>query len=278
MTKLRTTVIMKTDIVESTPMIAELSESELTTLVDRQQRFISEAVGRNEGRIIRAEGDSFWIALPSVTAAVLAAIDLHQNLSIMQAGQGEKNRLAIRVVIAVGDILHEADDIHGHAMSLTARIEKITPADEIYLSHAAWLILPKAEVPTSFVDEFTLKGIQEPERIYRVEQKRRTRSIVDQFIVFTDIRGWTSYTKSKMIDDVESLLLVYDDIMNEICDAHGGVIRNTQGDRYFLTFPESHQTLAAVATLCRRWNGIIERYGLGLSVGIHRGDVNILRS
>jgi class 3 adenylate cyclase len=278
MTKLRTIVIMKTDIAESTPMMAGLSESELSTLVNRQRRFVSEVVGKNEGLIFREEGDAFWMSFPSVTAAVLAAIDLHQNLRAVQAGRGEKHRLAIRVVITVGDILYQTDDLYGHAMSLTARIEKVTPADEIYLSYAAWLILPKAEVPTAFVGEFALKGIPEPEKIYKVEQKHRTRSLVDQHIVFTDIRAWSAYAKSRTIAEVESLLLDCDDIMNEICDAHGGVIRSTQGDRYFLSFPELHQTLVAVDRLCRRWNSIIQRYGLGLSIGLHKGDVNILRS
>jgi len=278
MTRLRTTVIVKTDLVESTPRIAGLSESELITLLSQQKRFISEVIARNDGRIIRGEGDAFWISFPSVTAAVLAAIDIHQNLRAMQAGKGDKNRLAMRIVITVGDVLHEAEDMHGQAMSLTARIEKITPADEIYLSHAAWLILPKAEVPTAFVNEFALKGIREPERIYRVEQKRRTRSIADQYIVFTDVRRYTSYSKSKTVEEIEGFLLDHDDLVNEICEEHGGMVRNNQGDRYFLTFQELHQTLAALEKLCQRWKDMVHRYGLGLSVGLHKGDVHILRS
>jgi class 3 adenylate cyclase len=278
MSKLRTTVIVKTDLVESTPRVAGLSESELTTLLNQHKRFISEIVARNDGRIIRGEGDAFWIAFPSVTAAVLTSIDIHQHLRTMQAGRGEQNRLAIRVVISVGDVLHDVDDMHGHAMSLTARIEKITPPDEIYLSHAAWLILSKAEVPTAFVNEFTLKGIPQPERIYRVEQKHRTRSIADQYIVFTDVRRYTAFTKSKSLEETEEFLLAHDDLVNEICEGHGGIIRNYQGDRYFLTFSELDQTLAALDKLYRRWQAIVQSYGLGLAVGLHKGDVHILRS
>jgi class 3 adenylate cyclase len=278
MSKLRTTVIVKTDLVESTPRVAGLSESELTNLLNQHKRFISEIVARNEGRIIRGEGDAFWITFPSVTAAVLNSIDIHQHLRTMQAGRGEKNRLAIRVVISMGDVLHEVDDMHGYAMSLTARIEKITPPDEIYLSHAAWLILNKAEVPTTFVDEFVLKGISQPERIYKVEQKHRTRSITDQYIVFTDVRRYTSFVKSKTVEQTEEFLLAHDDLVNEICEAHEGIIRNNQGDCYFLTFSKLDQTLTALDKLCRRWSAIVQDYGLGLSVGVHKGDVNILRS
>jgi len=40
---------------------------------------------------------------------------------------------------------------------LTARIESITPSDEIYLSTAACLALNPAEVRTSFVGTFPLE-------------------------------------------------------------------------------------------------------------------------
>ena len=45
-----------------------------------------------------------------------------------------------------------------------------------------------------------------------------------------------------------------------------------------LTFPELHQALAAVKKLCQRWKDMIQSYGMGLSVGINKGDVLILRS
>ena len=72
--------------------------------------------------------------------------------------------------------------------------------------------------------------------------------------------------------------MAQDDLVNEMCEEHGGVIRNNEGDRYFLTFSDLHQALAAVKKLCQGWHSMIQRYGLGLSVGIHKGDVHILRS
>jgi hypothetical protein len=53
-----------------------------------------------------------------VTAAALAAIEMHDNLQVMQAGQGEEKCLAIRVAIAVGDVLPQSNDIFGHAVNL----------------------------------------------------------------------------------------------------------------------------------------------------------------
>jgi len=276
MTEFRTTVIMKTDIVDSTPKMAELSESELVRLLNEQKQFTSDIVLKNNGSIIRGEGDAFWIIFPSVTAAVLSAIEMQQNLKAIQSGRGE-GRLAIRIVISAGDVLHDADDLHGAAMSLTSRIEKITPADEIYLSHGAWLLLPKAEAPTSFVNEFRLKGFPEPEKIFKVEQRHRTRIIKDQYIVFTDVKGWGVYARSNTVDVVENFLLSYDNLVNEIVLQNGGLVRSYLGDSFFLTFPELDQTLTAMEDLSRRWKEVTRAFGVGLTVGIHRGDLNIFR-
>lgn len=278
MANLRTTVILKTDIVESTPRVAALTQSEMGLQRKQHKQFISDIAVKNLGSIFQEEGDGYWIEFPSVTTAVLAAIEMHQDLRSMQAGKGEKQRLAIRAVVTVGDILHQESDSIGTAMSLTARIEKITQPDEIYLSHAAWLVLNKAEVQTLFVNEFNFKGFPEPERIYKVEQKHRTRVLTNQYIVFTDVRAWMRYTKSKGIEDVESFLLEYDDLINEVCDTCGGVIRNMSGDQYFLTFSEADSLFLAIEKLCVSWKKMSEHYKLGLSVAIHKGDLNILRS
>ena len=278
MANYRTTVILKTDIVDSTPRLAGQTQAEMSLGRKQHKQFISELAAQNHGSVFQEEGDAYLIEFPSVTSAVLAAIDMHQNLHSMQAGKGEKQRLAIRAVITVGDILHQEKDTIGMTMSLTARIEKITPPDEIYLSHTAWLVLNKAEVQTSLVGEFTLKGFSDPEKIYKVDFKHRTRVLTDQFIVNIDVRSWMTFTKSKKFEDVEDFLVEYDDLLNEICDTYGGIIRNKSGDEYFLTFSDADTLLNAIEKLCVSWKKMIDQYGLGFSVTIHQGDLNILRS
>jgi len=278
MGNLRTTVILKTDIVDSTPRTAGQTQSEMSLQRKQHKQFISNVAMKNHGSIFQEEGDAYWIEFPSVTTAVLAAMEMHQDLRSLQAGKVEEQRLAIRAVITVGDILYQDTDAIGTTMSLTARIEKVTPPDEIYLSHAAWLVLNKAEVQTSFVSEFNLKGFAEPEKVYRVENTHRTRILTDQYIVYMDIRGWKAYIESKTIHEVETFLLDYDDLLNEICESYGGVIRNKFGDEYFLTFTDPQMLFSAMERLCTSWKGMIERYQLGLSVGIHHGQLNILRS
>lgn len=274
----RTTVILKTDIVNSTLRLSALTQAEMGLQRKQHKQFIAETAIQHRGSVFDEEGDGYWIEFPSVTDAVLTAIDMHQALRTMQAGKGEKKRLAIRAVVTVGDILHHEKETIGMTMSLTARIANITPPDEIYLSHAAWLVLNKAEVQTSLVGKFNMKGFDEPEEIFKVDQSFRTRVITDQCIVFTDAKGFTSFVKSNSVEEIENFLLDCDDLINDICDRYGGIIRSVNGDQYFLTFTEAAQTLNAVETLCRNWKKVVERYRIGLSIGVHKGDLNVIRS
>jgi class 3 adenylate cyclase len=278
MGNLRTTVILKTDIVDFTRRTAGQTQSEMGLQRKQHKRFISEIAVKNDGMIFQEEGDAYLIEFPSVTTAALAAIEMHQSLRSMQTGKGEKQRLAIRAVIAVGDILYQENDRIGTAMSLTARIEKVTPPDAIYLSHAAWQVLNKAEVQTSIAGEFRLKGFTEPEKVYKVDQLYTTRVFTNQFIVYTDLSNWRAFIRVKTVEEIESFLLDYDDLLNEICEKYSGIVRSAAGDSYFLTFSEVNQALLAISELSTHWKSIIEKHNVGLKVGLHKGVVKVFRS
>src|SRR5262245_62114372 len=113
MANYRTTVILKTDIVDSTPKLAGQTQVEMGLQRKQHKQFISETAAKYRGSVFQEEGDAFWIELPSVTDAVLSAIDMHQSLRTAQAGKGENQRLAIRAVVTVGDILHQEKDTIG---------------------------------------------------------------------------------------------------------------------------------------------------------------------
>jgi class 3 adenylate cyclase len=179
MTTLRTTVIMKTDISSSMVRFRTLPEADLHALLIDHRAFLSRHATAHDGRIIKPEGDGFWLVFPSVTAAALATMAMQEELRLAQPHKGD-DRLAMRVVITLGDVLHEEGALVGDAVALTARIESITPPDEIYLSAAAWLVVNQAEIRTTFVDTFPLKGFSDSVSVYRVEQMHRTRIIANQ--------------------------------------------------------------------------------------------------
>ncbi len=144
-TTLRTTAILKTDIAGSTPRFRELPEQDLASLLSEHRALLTRLSTAHNGRIVKPEGDGFWLAFPSVTAAALAAMSMQEELRLAQANIGD-DRLAMRIVITLGDVLHQEGALVGDAVVLAARIEALTPPDEIYLSAAAWLAMNHAEI------------------------------------------------------------------------------------------------------------------------------------
>ena len=97
---------MKTDLSGSTARFRALAEADLHTLLVEHRAFLGRQAAAHDGRIVKPEGDGFWLVFPSVTAAALAAMAMQEELRLAQSNRGD-DRLVMRVVITLGDVLHE---------------------------------------------------------------------------------------------------------------------------------------------------------------------------
>src|SRR5712692_6439666 len=279
MTTWRTTVIMKTDIKSSTVRFRALPDAELDALLTEHRAFVSRLAAAHDGRIVKPEGDGFWLVFPSVTAAALAAMAMQEELRLAQPNKGD-DRLAMRVVITLGDVLHEEGAMVGDVVVLTARIESITPPDEIYLSTTAWLAMNQAEIRTALVDTFPLKGFTESVSVYRVEQTHHTHVIEDQYIVLTDLRSFTRFMETSPMTTVEKLLDALLELTSRVSREFGGVIRFTTGDAYCMTFADASLAMAAAELLSESWAAFLHQESLScpINVAVHRGTLYAFRS
>jgi class 3 adenylate cyclase len=279
MPSLRLTAILKTDISGSTPRFRNLPQADLVALLTDHREFVCRLAEGKEGRIVKAQGDGFWITFPSVTAAALAAMSMQEGLQRTQLNKGE-DRLAMRIVITLGDVLHEDGDLFGDAVALAARVEAVTPPDEIYISAAARLSVNQAEVRTALVDAFALKGFPEPVPIYRVEQTHRTQVIAGQYILWTDLRGFGRFAATARITGVEKVLDRLLELVGQVCQEYGGINRFSEGDTHCLTFSEADRAMAAVERLAQDWNLFDRREQLNCAMvaALHKGTLYLYRS
>ena len=279
-TTLRTTAILKTDICGFTPALRKLSHSRLSAYLDQHSRLIEEVVAENGGTIIKGEGDAFWISFPSVTAAAVAAVEMQRELRHEQAGGHEDDHVAIRAMIAVGDVLHKSNDVFGQCVNLVARMEPITPPGEVYLSHAARLALNHTDIQTSPVDVFRFQGFPEPQQIFRVDHTPRVHVEEHQVLAFTDLTGFSPYADSHSLLEVETLLNSLDEAITQVCSDNDGTVRTVLGDGYFLSFTDAAQALSALAGLAQIWTVLRRRENVscGFRAGIHMGTLNLYRS
>lgn len=276
---LRLTAIMKTDIRGSTLHFRTLPEVELEALLAEHRQFVSRLAAAHGGRIVKAEGDGFWVVFPSVTAAALAAMDMQEELRLAQPGKGDA-RVAMRIALSLGDVLEQENALVGDAVVLAARIESLTPPDEIYVSAAAWAAINKAAVRSALVDTFTLKGFPEPVAVYRLEQTHRIRLIDNQYLVVTDLHGFTALTEESPMSLVERTLDHLLDLVTRVCSELGGTHRSQTGDAYLLTFPDAAPAMAASERLVSGWNAFRRREDLrcSLNVAVHKGALFAFRS
>lgn len=279
MTTLRATVIMKTDISGSTLRFRALPETDLGAVLAEHRELVSRLAAAQGGHIAKAEGDGFWVVFPSVTAAAVAAMNMQEELRLAQVGKGE-DRLAMRIVITLGDVMHQEGALVGDAIVLAARLEAMTPTDEIYLSPAAWLAINKAEIRTSPVSVVTLKGFPEPVSVYRVEQTHRIHVITDQHIVVTDLRGFSALAEALPMATVEKILDRLYDFVRDVSRGFGGTNRFGIADSYCLTFSEAGQALAAAERLAVDWQGFERELGVHcpMSVAVHKDVFYAFRS
>lgn len=89
MSTLLTTAIMKTDISGSTARYRALADADLHALFVEHQEFLARHAAAHGGRIVKPEGDGFWLVFPSVTAAALAAMAMQEELRLAQANKGD---------------------------------------------------------------------------------------------------------------------------------------------------------------------------------------------
>ena len=279
MVTLRATVLMKTDISGSTARFRALPESDLSAALAAHRQLVSRVAATHEGQIVKPEGDSFWLVFPSVTAASEAAIAMLDELELSQTGKSE-GRLVMRVVISLGDVLREGEAVVGDAVVLAAWIEAVTPPGEIYLSPSAWLAVNKAEVRTSPVGTFPLKGFDEPVPVYRVDPAHRTRVFENQYIVIADLRGFFALCEAGSVTAVEKVLDQLLAAIDGVCKEFGGTNRFGRGDGYCFTFTVPGDAMRAVERLSETWAAFVRREALGVSVniGMHKGSFRAYRT
>jgi len=134
----------------------------------------------------------------------------------------------MRIVVGLGDIATQDGDFIGEVLALIARIEAITPPNEIYLKTAACLALTQSEIQTAMVDSFSFNGFAEQIPVYRVAQRHRTHVLKDAWILLSDIRGFHQFTEVEPTSRIERVLDTLDLLIGvttrEIC-RYGPIFR-----------------------------------------------------
>lgn len=165
----RNIAIMLTDIKGFTSKTAGFSRAETQELLSKHRELVTPVLEKFHGRLVKTIGDAFLVAFNSPTDAVLCGVEIQDVLKDHNAAKHQREKIEIRIAINSGEVaIHDDGDIYGDAVNITARLESIAEAGEVFFTEAVYLSMNKKEVPSSEIGYRQFKGIPEKIKVFRV--------------------------------------------------------------------------------------------------------------
>jgi predicted ATPase/class 3 adenylate cyclase len=163
-----TVTFLFTDIEGSTRLLQELGDG-YRRVQDDQAEIMRNAIGKEEGIVIRTEGDSFFAvfrsALPAVRAVVLAQRELIGH------DWTHGTPLRVRMGMHTGEGALGGDDYIGIDVNRAARIAAAAHGGQVLLSDAARALVEERlphEVGLLDLGEHRLKDFDRPTRLFQI--------------------------------------------------------------------------------------------------------------
>lgn len=167
----RNLTILLTDMKGFTAKTSRKTRSDIVEMLENHSRIVLPILQSKGGNLIKTIGDAFLMVFESPTDAVLAGIAVQDALTQYNAEKAGDDRIEVRVAINLGEVTITDGDIFGEPVNITARIEGVADAGEVFFTEAVYLAMNKKEVPSSEVGLLQLKGIPEKIRVYRVKRE-----------------------------------------------------------------------------------------------------------
>jgi adenylate cyclase len=162
----RLAAIMFTDMVGFTSLAQENEELAMR-LLDEQRKIVRPIIARHSGREVKTIGDAFLVEFASSLEAVNCAGEIQGALK----GEvpGDPQRIALRIGIHLGDVIHVADDVAGDAVNVASRIEPLAPPGGICVSaQVRDSVLNKTRYAFNSLGTPKLKNVTTPVEVYQI--------------------------------------------------------------------------------------------------------------
>jgi adenylate cyclase len=144
------------DLVGFTRLSRQITETELARLVERFESRSADVVASSEGRVVKTLGDS--VLFVADTAAAAAEIALR----LVEVHARTRGMPALRVGLAVGQVIGRMGDVFGTTVNLASRLTALAPADAVLAGPA---VAEELEGHASFalrpVSPLTVRGMGE---------------------------------------------------------------------------------------------------------------------
>jgi adenylate cyclase len=177
-TERKLAAILAADVAGYSRLMGMDEEGTHARLKTYRRELIDPKIAEYRGRVVKATGDGMLVEFPSVVDTVRCAIEVQRALAERNKEVSDDKRIELRVGINLGDVIVDADDIHGDGVNIAARLEALAEPGGICISQT---VLNHARDKISFevedAGEQTLKNIARPIHVYRIIVDPRQRQV-----------------------------------------------------------------------------------------------------
>ena len=156
--------ILFVDIVGSTELATRLGDRAWRDLLADHNAAARQAIDRYRGLLVDTIGDGLLATFDSPARAVHAAFDIHRSAA--EIG------LAVRAGMHTGEVERAGEDVRGIAVHHAARVAGAATGGETLVSSASRALLSGAGLDLESAGLHELKGIEEPDTLYRVRARQ----------------------------------------------------------------------------------------------------------
>jgi class 3 adenylate cyclase len=157
---------MFTDIVDSTKLVELLGDESWDALLQWHHRTLRRCFEEGGGEEVGCEGDGFFVAFATATAAITCATEIQRRLASHRLEHGFAPH--VRIGLHTAEALQRGDDYAGKGIHTAARIAATGGANDIVTS-VETVEGGEIDVTTSGPRELQLKGLAAPVRVVTIK-------------------------------------------------------------------------------------------------------------
>ena len=166
--KRKLTAILSAD-VEGYSRLMDDDEGATVRTLTSYRTAITDLVQQFSGRVVDSPGDNILAEFSSVVDAIRCAVEIQRELAERNAELPNERKMQFRIGVNLGDVIDEEDRIYGDGVNIAARIESLSDAGGICISHSAYdQVRNKLKLGYEYLGEHEVKNIREPVKAYRV--------------------------------------------------------------------------------------------------------------
>jgi class 3 adenylate cyclase len=159
-------VVLFTDIEGSTDLTQRLGDARAMQVIRDHDEIVRRAIDARGGQVVKHTGDGIMASFLSVTRALETAAAIERDL--VQRNRDVEHPFNVRNGIAAGEPVTTHDDLFGATVQLAARLCSAAQPGAVLVSGAVRELAVGKGLAFEDGGELTLKGFDEPVRVYRL--------------------------------------------------------------------------------------------------------------